>query len=64
MMATRRRRRQVFTCCLCGMPSLGWPNDAWPLVEGGKCCERCDREKVLPARIEMAYPVKEREEKS
>ena len=42
-------------CCLCGKHFLEWGNDPWPLKEEGICCNKCNAEKVLPARIEMIY---------
>jgi len=49
----KRKRRPPFTCVICGLPSLGWPCNPWPVTEVGYCCERCDRERVLPARVAM-----------
>jgi hypothetical protein len=28
-----------------------WGNRPWPLADSGKCCNRCDDLKVLPARL-------------
>lgn len=47
-------------CCICLGPLSdgsvpGWDlgNNAYPLTttEGARCCNRCDREFVIPARI-------------
>lgn len=38
-----------FTCCLCGQHFKGYGNNAWPLGKG-KCCDKCNKEKVLPER--------------
>jgi hypothetical protein len=46
--------RPPFVCSICGMTALGWSCNAWP-INAGRCCERCDREVVLPARIALAY---------
>ena len=41
------------TCCLCGGEFEGYGNDPAPLKESGECCDRCNAEKVLPARFEV-----------
>ena len=41
-------------CCLCGKEFEGWGNNAWPLAEG-ICCDSCNRNKILPARLENLY---------
>lgn len=41
-------------CVLCGKQIKGWGNDAWPLADG-YCCDKCNDEKVIPARIAQAY---------
>ena len=40
-------------CCICGKEFEGWGNDPCPVVmdEDAKCCDKCDMEVVLPARI-------------
>ena len=40
------------TCCLCGGEFEGYGNDPTPLKESGECCDRCNAEKVIPARFE------------
>ena len=41
-------------CCLCGEEFEGYGNDPAPLKELGECCDRCNAEKVIPARCEAA----------
>lgn len=41
-------------CCLCGEEFEGYGNDPAPLKESGECCDRCNAEKVIPARFEAA----------
>jgi hypothetical protein len=53
-LAGRGPQRPPFVCSICGITSLGWSNDAWP-INTGRCCHRCDEEIVLPARIVLAY---------
>jgi len=38
------------TCVLCGERIVGYGNNAAPLASG-KCCDRCNGERVLPARL-------------
>ena len=39
-------------CCLCGEEFEGYGNDPAPLKDSGECCDRCNAEKVIPARLE------------
>jgi hypothetical protein len=42
----------TYTCCLCGNDADGFGNSARPLsAYPAKCCDDCNAEKVLPARI-------------
>ena len=38
-------------CCICGKPFSGHGNNAQP-VKDGKCCDECNWNVVIPARIE------------
>jgi len=40
-------------CCICGKEIKGWGNDPWPVVKDNdaECCDECNYEVVLPARI-------------
>ena len=40
------------TCCLCGGEFEGYGNDPAPLKDSGECCDQCNAEKVIPARLE------------
>ena len=42
-------------CCLCGEEFEGYGNDPSPLKESGECCDRCNAEKVIPARCEAMF---------
>lgn len=37
-------------CVICGKPITGYGNNAQP-VKDGKCCDKCNQEVVIPARI-------------
>ena len=38
-------------CCICGKEFEGWGNNPWPVKSSGECCDTCNYEVVLPARI-------------
>ena len=38
-------------CCICGKEFEGWGNNPYPLKEEGLCCDECNFNKALPARI-------------
>lgn len=44
-------------CIICEEVIEGHGNNPWPLhsLEEGECCDRCNIEKVVPARIYMLY---------
>ena len=39
-------------CVICGKPITGYGNNAQP-VKDGNCCDKCNQEVVIPARIKM-----------
>ena len=45
-------------CCLCkeeiGKANSAWVsgNNAWPLSDDGRCCDKCNIMLVMPARIQ------------
>lgn len=51
-MATEKKK-----CCICGKMFEGWGNDPWPVTEdpNAVCCDKCNANIVIPARIAMAY---------
>lgn len=38
-------------CCLCGIKFRGWDNNPEPLAFTGECCDDCNLNKVVPARL-------------
>lgn len=42
-------------CVLCGAPLDGWGNNPYPLSDRGNCCDKCNVEKVIPARLSHIY---------
>lgn len=47
-------------CCICGREIKGWGNNPWPVNnnESAKCCDECNGQVVIPARIRGMYKVK------
>lgn len=41
-------------CVICGKDFDGWGNNAWP-VKDGICCDECNQEEVIPARLAQLY---------
>lgn len=41
------------TCCICGEEFDGYGNNAWPVCDG-ECCDDCNRDEVIPARLAQA----------
>jgi len=43
------------TCCFCGttidVDAGDWPCQAWPIMPGRVCCNECNMERVVPARL-------------
>lgn len=56
------------TCCLCGGTYTHWGNNPDPLCDPydmiSRCCDKCNAEKVLPARIRDLANIKAREHKA
>ena len=44
-------------CCICGREFEGWGNNPWPIDKDEKhcCCDQCNQDVVIPARINMMY---------
>jgi len=40
-------------CVLCGDQIQGHGNNPSPVAEIGECCNQCNGEKVLPARLQI-----------
>ena len=48
------KKRQI--CILCGYEFMGFGNNPEPLkdFDKGRCCDDCNTDKVIPARIKLA----------
>lgn len=38
-------------CVICGKEFAGYGNNPWPVAKEGKCCDECNFDVVLPARL-------------
>ena len=40
-------------CCICGEYFWGYGNDSYPVKDKGECCNKCNQEEVVPARLRL-----------
>lgn len=52
---TRRKR-----CVVCKELFHGYGNNAWPIVYKKLCCDECNEQVVLPARLEVMKDISQR----
>jgi len=38
-------------CCICGEVFEGYGNNPWPVREEGRCCDDCNAQYVIMARL-------------
>lgn len=52
-MANTLETNNEFVCSLCAKKCTGWGNNPWPLdrTELDRCCDECNKELVIPARL-------------
>lgn len=48
MMKDAKSRQE---CCICGKEFSGYGNNPWPVMSEGRCCDECNFDTVLPARL-------------
>lgn len=48
MMRDSKNKRE---CVICGREFSGYGNNPWPVMQSGKCCDECNFDVVLPARM-------------
>lgn len=41
------------TCCICGREFEGYGNNPYPVKDDGVCCDDCNVNAVIPARLEI-----------
>lgn len=49
---------QKHICSICGKEYSGWGNNAEP-VNSGRCCDDCNNNAVIPARLALFFEDKE-----
>ena len=44
---------KYYTCCICGQVFTGYGNNPWPVNddEDARCCDTCNADVVIPARV-------------
>lgn len=45
--------RTIKKCCICGKQIKGFGNNPTPVRANGVCCNVCNLNKVIPARLAM-----------
>lgn len=45
----------AFSCVICGELQYGYGNNPQPVVDHGLCCDKCNYEKVIPARMGVKF---------
>ena len=53
-MENKTERNNEMKCCICGKKiTILTSHNPWPIVTDGKnkCCEECNKGKVIPARL-------------
>jgi hypothetical protein len=40
-------------CCLCKIKFTGYGNNPDPIKKQGRCCDECNADQVIPARLEL-----------
>ena len=40
-----------YTCCICGKKAEGFGNNPQPIKDKGRCCDACNVEVVILARL-------------
>lgn len=51
----------IVKCCICGRTYSGSGNNPRPVKEDGECCDACNEQYVIPARIREVMRQKEAE---
>ena len=49
--AMMKDAKNMQECCICGKEFRGYGNNPWPVMEEGRCCDECNFDTVLPARL-------------
>ena len=44
---------KLYECCICGITDHGYGNNPDHIKKEGKCCDECNADQVVPARLEL-----------
>ena len=45
-------------CCICSKKFSGYGNNPQPVKDEGRCCDKCNKKTILPARLKMMSVIK------
>ena len=45
-------KKEKMICCICGNEFEGFGNNPEPVKSEGRCCDKCNQEVVIPARLD------------
>lgn len=45
--------KKYFICCFCKKKTTGYGNNPAPVLYNGLCCDKCNMEIVIPARLKL-----------
>ena len=45
-------------CCICGKKFTEYGNSPYPIKDEGLCCDDCNFNKVILARMDMMFPAR------
>lgn len=46
-------KKEKFICIFCNKEFEGFGNNPDPIAKEGRCCDRCNNNKVIPMRIKV-----------
>jgi hypothetical protein len=44
-----------YICCFCKKKYQGYGNNPQPVKKKGRCCNRCNLDIIIPARVTIAF---------
>ena len=50
--------KQSNVCCICGKEFSEYGNNPYPVKDEGVCCDKCNYDAVIPARMDMMFPAR------
>ena len=49
----KKHALHTHTCCICGKKFKGYGNNPFPVVNNGRCCDKCNSNVVIPAKMQF-----------